>query len=111
MARAELVPDVAVVLAFLIDVFNQQANRRAGSHALEYAGEDFYLIRFAPRAVVPRGAGPPPVKFRLQVSFAERHARRTTVHNGTNSRPVAFTKAGYGKQFANAVARHLPVPV
>ena len=39
--------DVAVILAALVLVADQQGDRGAGGLALEHAGKDFHRIRFA----------------------------------------------------------------
>ena len=53
MAGPESVEDVAVVFAALIGVFDQKANRRAGSFAFINAREDFDSVRLAALGDVP----------------------------------------------------------
>jgi hypothetical protein len=55
--RAELLGDVAVVLAALVGVADQQRDRRAGGDALVHAGEDLDLVGLAPLRGVPRAPG------------------------------------------------------
>jgi hypothetical protein len=55
--RAELRGDLAVVLAALVGVADQQRDRRAGGDAFVDAAEDLDLVGFAPLRGVPRGAG------------------------------------------------------
>ena len=67
MAGAKGVQDVAVVLAALVGVADKQGDGRAGSLALEHAGEDFHLIGFLPLRDVAAGAGAAAVEIGLDV--------------------------------------------
>ncbi len=106
MAGAEGVQDVAVVLAALVGVADEQGDGRAGGLALEHAGEDFHLIGFLPLRHMATGAGAAAVEIGLDVGLAQRHARRTAVDHATDGRAMGFAEGGDCKQQAEGVAGH-----
>src|SRR5690606_5041578 len=63
---AEGARDLGVVLAALVGVFDQQADRGAGGLALEHAGQDLHCIRFATLGGIAAGAGLAAIQFALQ---------------------------------------------
>src|SRR5690606_15984821 len=98
--------DLGVILAALVGVLDQQADRGAGGLALEYAGQDLHGIRFATLGGVAAGAGLAAVQFALQVFLGQRQAGRTAIDDGTQGRAVGFTEGGDAEKFAEAVACH-----
>ena len=53
MPRPEGAGDIAVILAALVGIANQQGNWRAGGSALEDPGENLHFVRFAPLGDMP----------------------------------------------------------
>ncbi len=106
MARAEGLDDVAVVLAALVGVADQQADGRAGGLALEHAGQDLDKVFFLALRDVARSAGLAAVEIGLDVLGRQRHARRAAVDDGTDGRAVRLAEGGDGKQQAQGIARH-----
>ena len=70
VAGAEGVEQVRVVLAALVGVADQQADRRAGGPAFEHAGQDLDLVGLVALRDVARGAGAAPVELGLDVGLA-----------------------------------------
>ena len=76
MARTIDVLDRGIVLGALIDILDQQADRRAGRDLLagrligEHAGEDFDRVRLLPLGGEAGLAGPPLVEIGLDVGLA-----------------------------------------
>ena len=106
MPRAELLGDVAVILAALVRITNQQANRRTRGFALEDARQNFHCIRLATLRDVARRTRLATIQFGLNIRFANRQPRRTTIHHAANRRPVGFAKRRDGKQGADCVSGH-----
>ena len=94
MAGAEALGDVAVVLAALVGVADQQGNGGAGGLALVHAREDFHRIGLVALRDVAAGARAAPVQVGLDVSLGEGHAGRAAVNHAANGRAVGFTKVG-----------------
>ncbi len=94
MAGPKALGDVAVVLAALVGVADQQGNRRAGGLALVDAGKNFDRIGLAPLRDVPTGAGAATVEVGLDIGLGKRHAGRAAVDHAANGRAVGFTKIG-----------------
>ena len=69
VARAENVFNRAVILRTLIGILNQQTNAGPGSHPLEYAGEDFNLVRFAALGSIARCSRTSAIEIVLQIGF------------------------------------------
>ena len=103
---AEGVQDVAVVLAALVCVLDQQTDRRAGGLAFVNAGEDFDRIGLVALRHVPAGAGPAAVQVVLDVSFRQIHAGRAAVDHAANGQAVGFTKVGDREELSEGVAAH-----
>src|SRR5688500_17882791 len=106
MAGAELVLDLAVVLAALVLVLDQQRDRRAGGLALEHAAEDLHLVVLAPLGHEARLAGLALVEPRLDVGLGERDARWRAVDHAADRRPVALAPGREPEQVAERVVRH-----
>ena len=106
MAGTEGLCDVAVFLAALIFVSNQQCNGRAGRSALKDAGQDFHRVRFLALGDVARRAGLAPVQIMLDVGLAQFHARRTAIHHAADGRAVGFAKNRHAEKFAECAAGH-----
>ena len=106
MAGPELFGDIAVVLAALILVADQEGDRRPRGVALEHAGENFHLIRFTPLGHMTGGAGLAPVQFRLDIGRADCQSGRAAVHHATNGRAMGFAEGSDAKQGAEGIARH-----
>ncbi|MNT13313.1 hypothetical protein D3C72_1482790 [compost metagenome] len=94
MAGAKALGDVAVILAALVGVADQQGDGRARGLALIHAGEDFHRIGLVALRDVAAGARAAPVQVGLDVGLGQRHAGRTTVNHAANGRAVGFTKIG-----------------
>ena len=105
MARPEAVGDVAVIPGALIDILDQQLDRRAGRLPLEHAGEDLYLVRLAALRRVARLAGPPPVEPVLDIGLGERDARRHAIDDDTDRRPVALAPGREAEQRSECYCR------
>ena len=107
MAGAELVLDLAVILAALILVLDHQRDRRAGGLALEHAGEDLAPCPASRRWVTKRDW--PGLRLSSQgwmSRFGQRDARRRAVDHAADRRPVAFAPGGEAEQMAEGVVRH-----
>jgi hypothetical protein len=107
MARAEGLQDVAVVLAALVGVLDQQANRRAGGQALVHAREDLHRIGLVALGNEFTGAGATPVQIGLDVGLAQGQARRAAVDHAANGRAMGFTKVGDRKKLSKGIAAHV----
>ena len=94
MAGTKGVGDIAVIFGALINVLDHQADGGAGGFALEHAGENFYLIRFAALGGVTRGAGATSIQILLDIRFVQLNTRRATINNRQQGRTMGFTAAG-----------------
>ncbi len=109
VARPIDVLDGGIVLRALIDVLDQQRDRRAGRDLLagrlvgEHAGEDFDRVRFLPLGGEAGLAGPPLVQIGLDVGLAQRNARWTTIDHAADRRPVAFAKGRDPEEMAEGI--------
>ena len=106
MAGAEGVEQVAVVLAALVGVLDQQADRRAGGQAFVDARQDLDRIGLVALGHVAAGAGAAAVELGLDVFHAQRQAGRTAVDHAADGRAVAFAEIGDAKQVAEGAAGH-----
>jgi hypothetical protein len=107
VAGAKGLGNVAVVLAALVGVADQQRDRGAGGPALVHAREDFYRIGLVALGHELRGAGPAAIELNLDVGLAQRHAGRATVDHAADGRAVGFTEVGDAEQGAEGVAAHM----
>ena len=94
MAGAKGFQDVAVVLAALVGVFDQQANGGAGGLAFINARQNLDRIRLIALSHELGGARPPAVQVGLNIGLAQAHARRAAVNHAANGWAVGFTKVG-----------------
>jgi hypothetical protein len=112
MSWPVFVLDLGIVLGTLINVLNQQHNRRAGRNlrarhlVSEYAGHDFDGIRLLPLGREPRLPGPATVELVLDVFPYEGNPWRTAVNDAANSRPMALAEARKPEEMAESVERH-----
>ena len=104
MAGTEGLADVAVILAALVFVADQQRNRRAGGFAFIQAGEDFHCVGFAALGDMTRGAGFAPVEVMLDIRFAKRQAGGAAIHHAADGRTVRFAENGDTKELAECAA-------
>ena len=106
MAGAEGLQDLPIVLAALVGVPDEQADRRAGGLALVDAGEDFHRIGFVALGDELGGAGAAAVQVGLDVGFAQAHAGRAAVDHAADGRAVGFTEVGDREEVSEGVAAH-----
>ena len=106
MTGAERVGDVAVVLAALVCIADQQRDRRAGGLAFEHARQDLDLVFFLALRDMARRAGFAAVEFELDVGFAKRHTRRAAVDHAADSGAVRFAEGRDSEKRTERVAGH-----
>jgi hypothetical protein len=110
--RPVLVLDFGIVLGALVDIVDDERNRRPGRHLLtgrfidEHAGEDFHLVRLAPLRSEARLARPPFVEIGLDVGLSQRDAGRAAVDHTTDRDPVAFAEGRDPEKMAEGIERH-----
>ena len=92
MAWAEGLGDVAVVLAALILVTDQESDRGAGRLAFKNAGENFDRIRLAALRDVARGSRLATIELGLDVGLADFESRRTAINHAADRRTVRFAE-------------------
>src|SRR5690606_42034048 len=107
VSTAKLFLNLGVILAAMIRVRNDQANRRTGGFALDHSRQNAHFISFKTLSRVPGGAGFPTVQIGLYIGLGQLQPRRTAVNDAAQSRAVAFTKGGYGKQLSESISRHI----
>ena len=98
--------DVAVVLAALVGVVDQQANWGASGQALVHARQDLHRIGLIALGDEFAGAGAATVQVGLDVGLRKRHARGAAVDHAANGRAVGFTKVGDRKKLSEGIAAH-----
>src|SRR6185437_4512622 len=98
--------DVAVILAALIGVADQQRDRRAGGPALVDTGQDLHFVRFVSLRGVTAAAGGAPFQVVAELLRGDLQPGRAAVDHAADRRPVAFAEGGDGKEFAERVAGH-----
>ena len=106
MARTELRGDVAVVLAALVGVADQQRDRGASGQALVHPGQDFHLVGLTALGGVARAPGGAALQIKGELLRADRQPRGATIDHAANGRTVGFTKGGDGEQLAEGVGAH-----
>src|SRR5665213_2699996 len=111
VAGPVFVLDLGIVLRALINVLDQQHNRRTGGHLLavlagEHAGHDLYRVGLLALGGEPRLAGPALVEMLLDILDGERNPRRTAVDHAADRRPVTFAEAGEPEKMAERIERH-----
>ncbi len=106
VAGAEGVQQVAVILAALVGVLDQQRDRRAGGQAFVDARQDLHPVGFLALRDVAAGAGATAVELGLDVGFGQRQAGRAAVDDAADRRAVALAEIGDAKEFAEGAAGH-----
>src|SRR5438874_11622770 len=86
------IDQITVVPAAGVLVSNEQRNRGAGGLAFKNTGKDFDGIGFLPLRHVTGGAWLAPIEVVLNVFDGKGQTGRTTIHDTTNRRPVAFAE-------------------
>ena len=80
-----------LVAAALVAVADQDRQTRAGSAALEDAGENLRLVRLLPLGDDFALAGPSSVQLELDLLLAYRNARRAPIHDDAHRAPMRLT--------------------
>ena len=112
VAGTVLVLDLAIVLRPLIDVVDEDSDRRSGRHLParglvdHHAGEDARLVRLAALGGEARDAGPAPVEFGLDVGRFERNSRRAAVDDAPDPRAMTFAEGGDAEEAPETVVGH-----
>ncbi len=112
MARPVLVLDVGIVLGALVDIVDQERDRRSRRHLRaarligEHAGEDLHRVRLAPLRGEARLARPPLVEIGLDVGLAQRNTGRAAIDHAANRRAVALAERRDPKKMAEGIERH-----
>ena len=106
MTGAEGLGNIPVILAALVLIADQQADRRAGSLAFEDTGKNLDGIRLATLRHMTRRSRLAAIEFGLDIGFAERQTRRTAIDNAANGRAMRFAKGRHSKQGAEGIAGH-----
>jgi hypothetical protein len=110
--RPVFVLDLRIVLRALVDVVDDECNRRprcdlfAGRFVSEYARENFHLVWFAPLRGETRLARPSFVEIGLDVGLGQRDARRATVDHTTDRDSVAFAERRDPEKVTEGIERH-----
>jgi hypothetical protein len=105
MPGAEGVQQVAVVLAALVGVADQQADRGAGGPAFVDAGQDLHAVGLGAlrdMAVLARAAA---VQLGLDVGFGQFHPGWAAIDHTTDGRAVTLAEVGHAKEFAEEWSR------
>ncbi len=103
---AELLRDLAVVLATLVGVLNQQRDRCARGLAFIHAAENLHSVGFVALGDVTARTRPTAVQIPLNIGFAERHARRAPINHAPDRRPMRLAKVGNCEKGAKSIAAH-----
>src|SRR5207247_5631950 len=102
----ESVGESAVVLALLVLVSDEKADRRAGRPAFEHTGQNLDAVGLLALRHVAGAAGLPPVEVSLDVALGELEPGRAAVHDASVRGPVALAKRSHAIQQAERVAGH-----
>jgi len=106
MAGPEGIGDVAVILAALVLIADQQGDRRTGRLAFEYTGENLDGIRLAALRDVTGGARLATIQFGLDIRLADFQPGRATVDHAADGRTMGFAKGRDGEKRAKSVTGH-----
>src|SRR5438105_85109 len=106
MSRAILILDIAIILAALIRVMEQDADRRAVGLAVEHAGPDFRHVFLFPLRHDLGLAGPATAQIGHQIIHRKRQTGRTAVDNQQIARSMTHAGRGDAKQLAEGIAWH-----
>ena len=94
VARAKALRDVAVILAALVGVANEQGNGGACGLAFVHPRENFHGIGLVALRNVPAGAWAAAVQVDLDIGLGQRHARRAAINHAADGWTMGFTKIG-----------------
>jgi chorismate synthase len=103
-AGAEGVEQVAIVLAALVGVADEQADRRPGGQTFVDAGEDFHCVGFVALRHMAAGAGAAAVELGLDVGVRQRQAGRAAIDHAADRRTMAFAEVGDAEELAEGAA-------
>jgi hypothetical protein len=109
MPRPIRVTDIGIVLRALIDIVDQQPDRRAGGDlrahqlVLKHTRQDPNLVGLRPLGGEARLSRPALVEIRLDVGLGQRDAGRAAVDHAADRRPVALAKGRDPKHMAEGV--------
>jgi hypothetical protein len=109
MARPVDVLDVGIIFRSLIDIVDQQRDRRSGRElpaacfVSEHTGKNSDGVRLLPLGGEARLAGPPLVEKGLDVGLGQRNARRTAVDHAADRRPVTFAEGRDPEKMAEGI--------
>jgi hypothetical protein len=92
MPGAEGVANIAVVLAALVLITDQQGNRRAGCPAGKDSGQDLDGIGLAPLRDMPRRSRLATIELGLNIGLADRQSGRAAIDDAADRRPVRFRR-------------------
>ena len=88
MTGTEGIGDIAVVLAALVLVANQQGNRRSRGFSFKNTGQNLDGIRLAALRHMARRPRFAAVEFGLNISLAQRQTRWAAINHAADCRPV-----------------------
>src|SRR6266571_6931796 len=106
VAGPEGVGERAVILAALVLVPDEKADRGAGGPALENAGKNLDAVGLLALRHVARATRFPPVEFLLDVAFRELQTRRAAVDDAPVGGAVALAERGHAIEQTEGVAGH-----
>src|SRR5471032_2064313 len=106
VAGTEALGDVAVILAALVLVADQQRDRRAGGDALVHARQYLHRVRLLALRHMARRARLATVQLGLDVGLGQGQTRRAAVDHATDGRAMRFAKSTHSKQLAKSIAGH-----
>src|SRR6266516_88347 len=101
---AKGVGERAVVLAPLVFVSYDKADRRAGRPAFEHTGQNLDAVGLLALRHVAGAAGLPPVEVSLDVALGELEPGGAAVNDASVRGPVALTKRGHAVEQTESVA-------
>ena len=88
MAGSESIDDIAVILAALVFVTNQQRDWCAGGLAFVDTRQNFNRIGLFALRDMPRGTRLAAIQLRLNIRFREWHARWAAINHTADRRTV-----------------------
>ena len=100
MAGPGGVADGLIVLGVLVGVGNEHGQRRADGLALEYAGENFYLITLTAGCSVAALSRLSAIQINLNVGLCKEKSCRYSVHNCPKCLAVRFSPGSYCEFFS-----------
>ena len=106
MPWPEGLQNVAVILAALVGVVDQQANGCAGGAPLVHPAHDLNRVRFIALGHELAGAGAATIQIGLDVRLAQSQPRRAAVNHAADGWTVGFTEVGDCEKCAECIAAH-----